>query len=75
MTSYVVRVNEGIMLGRSLMNYLKTLSKTSDYLYVMKPKEDESYFTKEDFERVEDSKKSGICDDITELENLLKSKK
>ena len=35
----------------------------------------DNYFTKTDFKRVEKSKRSGICQDITKLEDLLKSKK
>jgi hypothetical protein len=84
MSSYVITVNESTGLGKSLMKYLKSLSKTSDYVNVTSQKyhqstveklNDDRYFSKADFELVKKSKKSGICDDITTLEELLKSKK
>ena len=84
MSSYVITVNESIGLGKSLMKFLKSLSKTSDYVDIIAQKDhqltaeksdDERYFTKADFEWVEKSKKSGICDDIAALEDLIKSKK
>jgi hypothetical protein len=84
MSSYVITVNERVGLGKSLMNYLKSLSKTSDYVNVTAQRDsrlinekldDERYFSKADFECIENSKKSGICDDITQLEKLLRSKK
>ena len=39
MTSYVLTVDEKIMPGKSLLNYLKSLSKTSDYVDVVPQKE------------------------------------
>ena len=72
MSSYVITVNERMRLGKSFLDYLKHLCQTSDCVDII-AKEDsrliaERYFTKKDFERVEKSKKSGICDDITKLE-------
>jgi len=79
MSSYVIRVNERMTLGKALLDYLKSLSKTSDFVDIVAQEDsdltDERYFTKADFKRIENSKKSGICDDITKLEDLLKSKK
>ena len=79
MSSYVITVNERVTLGKVLLDYLKSLSKTSDFLDIIAQKDsdltDERFFTKEDFKRIENSKKSGICDDIAQLEDLLKSKK
>ena len=40
MSSYVIKVNEKIMQGKTLLSYLKSLSKTSDYLYIMPHKEE-----------------------------------
>jgi ribonucleotide reductase alpha subunit len=39
MTSYILRVDEGVMPGKSLLGYLKCLSKTSDYVNVVSQKE------------------------------------
>ena len=79
MTSYVIRVNERMRLGKSFLDYLKYVCQTSNCVDIIAKEDskliDERYFTIADFERVEKSKKSGICDDITKLENLLKSKK
>jgi len=43
MSNYVLRVNENMILGKSLMDFLKSLSKTSDYVEVMPQKEEYPY--------------------------------
>ena len=78
MTSYVLTVNEQMQVGRNLLNYLKSLSKTSDYVNFVPQKEyrlmEPVTLTKEEMELVEKSLKSGICTtDISELQNHLKS--
>ena len=35
MTSYILRVNEGMILGKTLMSYLENLSKMSDYVDIV----------------------------------------
>jgi len=76
---HVVSINERMTAGKVFLNYLKSLCETSEFVNIVAYKNrnriDEKYFTEEDFICVEESKKSGICDDITSLENLLKSKK
>ena len=39
MTSYVLKINERLMPGKTLLNYLKSLSKTSDYVDIVPEKE------------------------------------
>jgi len=39
MTSYVLTVDEKIMPGKSLLSYLKSLSKTIDYVDIVPQKE------------------------------------
>jgi len=39
MTSYVLRVNERNVIAKSLLGYLRTLSKTNDYVCIMPQKE------------------------------------
>jgi len=71
MTTYTVRINDNIMLGRGLLNYLKTLSRTSDYVDIVKPKTYKMLpaetLTDEEIQRIEEAKKSGIRTDIDEL--------
>ena len=40
MLSYTLRIDEQIILGKSLLDYLKTLSKTSNYVEIL-PQKDE----------------------------------
>ena len=43
MTSYILTVNESRASGKVLLNYLKSLSKTDDYVYIMPQKEASPY--------------------------------
>jgi len=71
MTTYTVRINDNITLGKGLLNYLKTLSRTSDYVDIIKPKTYKMLpaetLTDEEMKRIEEAKKSGIRTDIDEL--------
>ena len=42
MSSYTLRIDEQIMLGRSLLDYLRTLSKTSCYVEILPQKEEKN---------------------------------
>ena len=75
MTSYVLRVNERVMSGKSLLSYLKSLSKTNDYVEVLPPKVE--YLTEtvrlsdKELKEIEKSLKSGFCSDIESLKQKL----
>ena len=58
MTSYVVTVNENMMLGKSLMDYLKSLSKTSDYVDIVVYNRVDSPYNPEFVEDIKRSMKS-----------------
>ena len=77
MTTYTVRINDSIMLGKGLLNYLKTLSRTSDYVKIVKPKTYKMLpaetLTDEEIKRIEEAKKSGIRTNIDTLKAYLKS--
>jgi hypothetical protein len=36
MTNYVLSINEQLITGKVLLNYLKSLSKTSDYVNIIR---------------------------------------
>jgi len=77
MTTYTIRINDNMTLGRSLLSYLKTLSRTSDYVDIVKPKTYKMLpavtLTDEEMERIEEAKRSGIRSDIENLQAYLKS--
>ena len=77
MTTYTVQINDSIMLGRGLLDYLKTLSKTSDYVRIVKPKTYKMLpaetLTDEEMKRIEESMQSGILYDVDKLKEKLRS--
>ncbi|MCL2131090.1 MAG: hypothetical protein FWH36_01340 [Lentimicrobiaceae bacterium] len=77
MTSYVLRVNERNVIAKSLLGYLRTLSKTNDYVCIMPQKEDNFMeavtLSEEEIERLEKSRNSGICKDISKLKEYINS--
>ena len=77
MTTYIVRINDNIMLGKSLLDYLKSLSKTSDFVEIVKPKTYKMLpaetLTDEEMKRIEESKLSGILYDVDKLKEKLRS--
>jgi len=77
MTAYTVHINDNITLGRGLLDYLKTLSKTSDYVRIVKPKTYKMLpaetLTDEEIIAIEEAKQSGIRTDIDNLKAYLKS--
>ena len=40
MSSYIIKINENNLVGKRLIDYLKSLSKTSNYIEIM-PQKDE----------------------------------
>ena len=77
MTSYVLRVNENNVVAKSLLDYLKTLSKANDYVYITPQKEDNFMeaitLSEEEMQRLEKSRNSGICKDISKLKAYINS--
>jgi len=65
------------MLGKSLLDYLKSLSKTNDFVEIVKPRTYKMLpavtLTDEEMKRIEEAKKSGIHSDIENLQAYLKS--
>ena len=61
MSSYVITVNERMASGKILLDYLKSLSKTSNYMdIVVAEKEDYPYNPKFVSEIVKSRKRKGI---------------
>ena len=77
MTTYTVHINDSIMLGKGLLDYLKMLSKTSDYVKIVKPKTYKMLppetLTDEELIAIKEAKESGIRTDIDSLKAYLKS--
>jgi len=73
-----IRINESMTLGKSLLDYLKSL-RGFDYIEFVKPKPKTYKFlpaetlTDEEIERIKKAEQSGICTDIGELKAYLKS--
>ena len=63
------------MLGKSLLDYLKSLSKTSDFVEIVKPKTYKMLpaetLTDEEMKRIEESRNSGVAS-LDELKKFLR---
>jgi hypothetical protein len=62
MSNYVISINERMTAGRVLLDYLKSLSKTSNYVDIIEPKK-EGYPYKPEFvaEIVKSRKGKGVA--------------
>jgi len=77
MSNYVLSVDEGIISGKILIDYLVSLSKTSDYVDILPQNNHQKIVTEtlsdEEMDLVEMSLKSGICKDVSPLRKYIKS--
>jgi len=77
MTSYVLTVNEKNVVAKKLLDYLKTLSKTNDYMCIEPQIEygaaQSVTLSDEEMKLVENSLKSGISKDTVSLRKYIKA--
>jgi len=58
MSSYVITVNESNMVAKRLLDYLKSLSKTSDYMDIAAYKKEKSPYDPKFVSKIQRSMKS-----------------
>jgi malate synthase len=77
MSNYVISIDERVTLGKIFLDYVKALSKTSNYVSIVPQKVDTTMQTvtlsDEELALVDKSLKSGICKDIDSLRKYIKS--
>ena len=58
MSNYVISINERMSAGKVLLNYLKSLSMTSNYVDIRLPEKEDYPYNKEFVAKIQRSRKS-----------------